>query len=90
MCLPFLISISLIPSYAWPDVESLLFFFSVVVISVDGKSKALKILCIGLHTRREEFFHEIVGLYYLRKLTCKTVVKRLILVVQERPRARWD
>ena len=63
-------------------------FFSVVVISVDAESKTLKVLCIGLHTRREEFFHQIVGLYYLKKLPCQIIVKRLILVGQKRPRAR--
>ena len=31
-------------------------FFSVIVISVDAKNKALKVLCVGLHTQREEFF----------------------------------
>ena len=65
-------------------------FFSVVVISVDAKKKALKVLCIRLHTQREEFVHQIVGLYYLRKLTYQIIVKRLILVGQKRPRARWD
>ena len=30
-------------------------FFSVVVISVDAKKKALEILCIGLHTRGGNF-----------------------------------
>ena len=66
------------------------FFFSVFVISVDVKNKVLNVLCIGLHTQREEFFHQIVGLYHLRKLTCQIIVKRLILVGQKRPRARWD
>ena len=70
---------SLIPSYALPEAECLL-FFSVVVISVDQKNKALKVLCIGLHTRSEEFFHHIVGLYYLRKLTRQTIVKELVFV----------
>ena len=55
-------------------------FFSVVVISVDAKSKVLNVLCIDLHTQREEFFHQIVDLYYLRQLTCQIIVKKLILV----------
>ena len=55
-------------------------FFSVGVMSVDAKNKALKVLYIGFHTRGDEFFHQIVGLYYLKKLTCKIAVKRFILV----------
>ena len=65
-------------------------FFSVVIMSFHEKNKALKVLCIGFHTRGENFFHHIVGLYYLRKLTCQIIIKRLILVGQKRPRARWD
>ena len=42
-------------------------FFSVVVISVDAKNKALKVLCIGFLTQGDKFFHHIVGLYYPRK-----------------------
>ena len=55
-------------------------FFSTIVISVDAKNMALNVLCIGLYTRKENFFHQIIGLYYLRKLTCQIIVKRLILV----------
>ena len=57
-------------------------FFSVVVISVDAKNKVLKVLYIGRHTCEERFFHQIVGLYYLRKLTCQVIVKRLSLLVR--------
>ena len=64
--------------------------FSVAVISVDVKNKVLKVFCIGPHTRGDKFFHQIVGLYYLRKLTCQIIVKRLILVGQKMPRASWD
>ena len=81
---------SLIPSYAWPELEYLLFFFSVVLISADVKNKALDVLCIGFHARGDKVFHQIVGLYYLRKLTPQIIVKRLILASQKRPRARWD
>ena len=55
-------------------------FFSTIVISVDAKNMALNVLCIGLYTRKENFFHQIIGLYYLRKLTCQIIVKILILV----------
>ena len=65
-------------------------FFSAVVISVDEKNKVLNVLCIGLHARGEKFFHQIVGLYYLRKLTCQIIVERLTLIGQKRPCARWD
>ena len=65
-------------------------FFSIVVISVDAGNKALQVFCIRLHTQGEKCFHQIVSLYYLRKLTCQVIVKRLILVGQKRPRARWD
>ena len=64
-------------------------FFSVVLITVEAKNTALKALCIGLHAQREKVFHQIVGLYYLRKLTCQIIVKGLILVDQKRPCARW-
>ena len=89
MCPPFLLSISLIPLYAWPEAECLL-FFSVVIISVDAKNKVLKVLCIGLYTQRQKFFDHIVGLCYLRKLTLQIIIKRLILVGQKMPCARWD
>ena len=65
-------------------------FFSVAVISVDPKNKTFKVLCIGPHARGEEFFHQIVGLYYLRKLTCQIIVKRLAFIGQKMPHARWD
>ena len=65
-------------------------FFPVVVISGDAKNKALKVLCIRFDTQMEEFFHQIVGLYYLRKLTCQIIVKTLILVGQKSSRVRWD
>ena len=65
-------------------------FFSIVVISVDAKHKALDVLCIGLYGRREKFFHQIVGLHYRRKLTCHIIVKGLILASQKRSGARWD
>ena len=58
-------------------------FFSVVAISDDGKNKALNVLCIGLHARRNEFFDHIVGLYYLRKLTRQIIVKRFSLLVKK-------
>ena len=88
-CPPFLLSMLFILSYAWPEAECSL-FFSVVVISVDAKNKALKVLCIGLHARSEKFFHQVVGLYYFRNLACQIIVKRLILVGQKKPHARWD
>ena len=59
MCRSFLLSMSLILLYPWPEAECLL-SFSVVVISVDVKNKALKVLCIGLHTRREELFTKLL------------------------------
>ena len=90
MCLPFLFSMSLIPWYTWPEVECLLFFFSVVVISVNSKNKALNVLRIGFHSQGEKFFHQVVSFYYFRKLACQIIVKRLILVGQKRPRSRWD
>ena len=31
-------------------------FFSTIVISVDAKNMALNVLCIGLYTRKENFF----------------------------------
>ena len=65
-------------------------FFSVVVIIFDVKNKVLDILCIRLHARREKFFHQVVGPYYLRKLTCQIIIKRLILASEKRPRACWD
>ena len=64
-------------------------FSPVVVISVNAKNKALKVLFNRLHAQREKFFHKIVGLYYLRKLTGQIIVKRLILFGQERPHTRW-
>ena len=65
-------------------------FFSIVVISLDAKSKALDVLCTGPHARGKNIFHQVFGLYYLRKLTCQIIVKRLTLVRQKRPCARWD
>ena len=58
-------------------------FFSVVVIIFDVKNKVLDILCIRLHARREKFFHQVVGPYYLRKLTCQIIIKRLILASEK-------
>ena len=46
----------------------MLFFFPVVVISVDAKNKALNVLCIGLHTRREKFFHQIIIFFLSQKV----------------------
>ena len=65
---------SLISSYAWPELECLL-FFSVVLISVDVKNKVLDVLCIRFNARGDKFFRQIVGLYYLRKLTPQIIVK---------------
>ena len=64
--------------------------FSIVLIRVDAKNKALKVFCIWPYAQRKEFFHRIVSLYYLGKLTRQIIVKRLILVGQKRPCARWD
>ena len=50
------------------------------------KKKVLKLFCIGLYAQREEFFHQIVGLYYLRKSNHH----QIILIGQKRPCARWD
>ena len=86
ICPPFLLSMSLIPSYAWPEAECL-FFFSIVLISVDAKNKALKVFCIWPYTRRKEFFHQIVSLYYLRKFTRQITIKRS---GKERSCIRWD
>ena len=52
--------------------------------------KALKIFCIWSYTRKKEVFHQNVNLYYIRNLTRQIIVKRLILVGQKKPRARWD
>ena len=65
-------------------------FFSVAVIRVDAKNRALNVLCTEIYIQREKSFHQIVGLYYLRKLTCQIIVKRFIFVGQKRPRTRWD
>ena len=82
MCPPFFFSMSLIPSYEWPEAKCLS-FFSIVVISLDTKNKVLKVFCIWLHTWRKESFHQIVSLYYLRKLTRQIIVKRLTLLVKK-------
>ena len=82
MCPPFFFSMSLIPSYEWPEAKCLS-FFSIVVISLDTKNKVLKVFCIWLHTWRKESFHQIVSLYYLKKLTRQIIVKRLTLLVKK-------
>ena len=78
MCPPFLLSMSLIPLYAWPAVECLL-FFSVVIIGLH----ALKVFCIGVHVRREKFFIKLLVFTISDSWHVKSMSKDSSLMVQK-------
>ena len=58
-------------------------FFLVVVIIADAKNKALKVLCIGLHTGREEFLTKLLAFIISESWLVKSWSKDSSLLVKK-------